>query len=111
MNMSKIFGNRLREIRTELKITQEELAFKCDMQPSHIGQLERGIKSPTLDTLNKIALGIEVNISELVDFDSKLTIPNIFDEKTNKIVARIQKLKPNEKNQVLSIIKTFTDKK
>ena len=111
MNMSKIFGVRLKEIRNDLKITQEELAFKCDMQPSHIGQLERGIKNPTLDTLYKISVGIEVSISELVNFDNKLVLPNNMDELTNKIMARIQKLKPNEKNQILSIVKTFTDKR
>lgn len=107
MDINKIFGNRLKEIRDELSITQEELALKCDMQPSHIGQLERGMKSPTLETLYKIASGINVQISELIHFKDKLVIPNSYDETTNKIVARVQKMKPDEKEQILTIIKTF----
>ena len=107
MNINKIFGSRLRQIRAELSITQEELAFKCDMQPSHIGQLERGIKSPTLETLHKISEGIDVSISDLVAFQDKLIIPDNFDEKINKIVARLQKMNDSEKSQILTIIKTF----
>ena len=107
MDVNKIFGNRLKQVRAELSITQEELALKCDMQPSHIGQLERGIKSPTLETLYKIASGINLDVSELVDFQGKLAIPNTFDEKTNKIVARLQKMNDSEKGQVLTIVKTF----
>lgn len=107
MDINQTFGNRLKQIRSALRITQEELALKCDMQPSHIGQLERGIKSPTLETLYKIASGINIPLSELVAFEDKLVMPNNFDETTNKIIARVQRMKPMEKNQVLTIIKTF----
>lgn len=107
MDINKVFGNKLKEIRAEMSITQEELALKCDMQPSHIGQLERGIKSPTLETLYRIAYGLNMSIAELVDFQGKLDIPNTFDDKTNKIVARLQRMSDAERNQVLTIVKTF----
>lgn len=107
MDINNVFGKRLKYIRTELLITQEEFALKCDMQPSHIGQLERGIKSPTLETLYKIASGINISISELVNFDDKLAVPNNFDGITNKIIARIQKMSNSEKDQILTIVKTF----
>ena len=107
MDIPKIFGKRLKEIRSELGITQEELAFLCSMQSSHIGQLERGIKSPTLDTLYKIANGLKIAVADLVAFDKKLGLPHNYDEKTNKIIAHLQRLNPSEKSQVLRIVKTF----
>jgi transcriptional regulator with XRE-family HTH domain len=107
MDINKIFGNRLRQIRAELEITQEELALKCDMQPSHIGQLERGIKSPTLETLYKIASGINIDVSDLVNFRETLEVPNNYDEQTNKIIAQVQKMSVTEKKRILTIVKTF----
>ena len=107
MDVNKIFGCRLKQIRTRFAITQEELALKCNMQPSHIGQLERGIKSPTLETLDKIATGIGISISDLVDFESEIEIPNNFDEQTNKILARVQKMSRTKKTQILTIVKSF----
>ena len=107
MNVNTVFGKRLKQIRDDLGLTQEEFAFKCDMQPSHIGQLERGAKSPTLQTLMKIAAGIQVSVSLLLDFQEELVIPDCFDETTNKIIARLNKLEQNEKKQILAIVKAM----
>ena len=51
MTKSNDFGKKLKSIRTSRHLSQEELAFQCNMQASHIGQIERGQKNPTLDTL------------------------------------------------------------
>jgi len=69
--------------------------------------LEHGLKSPTLGTLQKIAEGIGVQIHELIDFGDELVIPNKFDETTNRIVARLQKMSDAERGQILTIVKTF----
>jgi len=107
MGLDNVFANRLKQIRSEQSITQEEFAFKCDMQPAHIGQLERGVRNPTLETLYKIASGLGISVSELVDFQGKLIMPNTFDETTNKIIARVQRMSDDDKKQVLTIVKSF----
>lgn len=102
--ISIAFGNRLVQIRTDLGISQEELAFKCNLQSAHMGQLERGEKSPTLGTLQKIADGLCITVSELLNFD--LTLPaNKLDSKTNKIIAITQNRTDAEKAKIYSMIK------
>lgn len=55
MDMRKLLGMRIKEIRQRMKITQEEMAYRCGTHASHIGQLERGERNPTLETLEGIA--------------------------------------------------------
>jgi len=45
----------LAEVRREAELSQEELAFECDLHPTYISQLERGLKSPTVRTLVVLA--------------------------------------------------------
>ena len=41
-NISKLVGARIRGFRKEKHLSQEELAEKCNLHPTYIGQLERG---------------------------------------------------------------------
>ncbi len=64
------FGQRVVELRKQKGIPQEELAFRCNIQRSYMGVIERGEKSVTLNTIEKIAKGLEVSIIKLMDFSS-----------------------------------------
>ena len=52
--MTKELGQRIRAERTARKMTQEELAERADLHPTYIGQVERGEKSLTIASLEKI---------------------------------------------------------
>ena len=45
----KKFGNRVREKRIMINMSQEELAEKCDVSTSYIGLVERGERKPSLE--------------------------------------------------------------
>ncbi|MGN0394017.1 MAG: helix-turn-helix domain-containing protein [Coprococcus sp.] len=66
MNLSEIVGNNIRFHRTKQNMSQEELAEYSDLHPSYIGQLERGKKKPTVDTLYKISRGLKVPLSTIL---------------------------------------------
>ncbi|SFK73902.1 Helix-turn-helix [Bacillus sp. 5mfcol3.1] len=51
----KTFGNILRDLRKEKKITQKELALTLKLSESTIGMYERNERQPDYDTLNRIA--------------------------------------------------------
>lgn len=71
--MSKIartVGERIRQIRKSKGLSQEKVALKAGITTSYMGQVERGEKSPTVDSLEKISYALNVPISELFDFDS-----------------------------------------
>ncbi len=59
------FGERVREIRKEKELSQEELAHKADLHRTYIGMIERAEKNITLLNIEKIATALEVNIKEL----------------------------------------------
>lgn len=60
------FGERVREIRKEKSLSQEELAHKADLHRTYIGMIERAEKNITLLNIEKIANALEVNIKELL---------------------------------------------
>ena len=61
------FGDRVREIRKEKGLSQEELAHKADLHRTYIGMIERAEKNITLINIEKIANALEVNIKELLE--------------------------------------------
>jgi len=58
-------GRRLRELRQRRGLTQRALAQACDLSANAIGLIERGESSPSVSTLHRLALALEVPISEL----------------------------------------------
>lgn len=64
------FGERVAELRKLQGLSQEELAFRCDVHRTYIGSIERGEKSPTLNTIEKFANGLNVDIIELFKYDA-----------------------------------------
>lgn len=62
------FGKTVAKFRKQIGISQEELAFRCGVHRTYIGALERGEKSPTLNTIHKIATGLGVKIPDLFNF-------------------------------------------
>lgn len=60
------FGKRVREIRNEMGISQEQLAFEADLHRTHIGMIERAEKNITLVNIQKIANAFNITIGELM---------------------------------------------
>ncbi len=58
-------GKRIQNIRESKGISQQELAAKCNFEKSNMSRLEAGRVNPTLATLEKVALALEIDIIEL----------------------------------------------
>ena len=59
------FGRTLYALRVERGYSQEELSFRCEIDRSYLGQLERGEKEPCLAMLVKLGFGLETSLTEL----------------------------------------------
>lgn len=68
MTVSKQFGQRLKQIRTERNLSQERLAELTHCHRTYIGQIERAEKNITLNKVFEIAEGLNVEVAELLDF-------------------------------------------
>ena len=62
------FGQRLKKLRTERDLTQEELADKAGLHFTYVGQAERGLRNVTLTTLEKLAKALKVRGGDLLPF-------------------------------------------
>ena len=64
----KKFANRLKEIRESRSLSQEDLALLCGVDRTYIGRLENLKRNPSLEILDKIATGLEMDLSDLLKF-------------------------------------------
>lgn len=61
-------GKRIKELRTKQGLSQEEFAFKCDLDRTYITSLERGKRNISLENLEKIAKAFNMSLSEFFNF-------------------------------------------
>ena len=63
-----LFGNRIRSLRIEKGLSQEDLANEAEVPLSQIGRIERGENNPTISTLYVISEALGIELKKLVDF-------------------------------------------
>lgn len=56
--------------RTKRRLSQEKLAELSDLSKNSLGAIERGTSSPSIDTLDRIAAALNIELSELVKVKS-----------------------------------------
>ena len=64
MNLARFFGPAIRRHRELLRISQEELAVRAGIDRTYISGVERGVRNPTLDVMQRIAsaLGADLDV-------------------------------------------------
>ena len=65
-----LLGNHIKQIRLSKKISQTEIAYRCDFDKSNYNTIEAGKRNPTVITLLKIASALEVSLEELLIFST-----------------------------------------
>ncbi len=63
-----LFGKRLKQIRLEKGLTQEQLAEDTSVSTDMIGNIERGVNAPSFKTLAKLTLALNVKLNDLFTF-------------------------------------------
>jgi transcriptional regulator with XRE-family HTH domain len=63
---TRVFGERVRDRRAELGISQETAADRIGIHWSALGKIERGQRSLRLETITKIAAGLSIDPGTLV---------------------------------------------
>ena len=98
-------GKRIQKMREQAEFTQESLAEEVDISASYISAIERGVKTPTLDTFVRIlnAIGAEPNdvLAEVVPLERK--------EKRSQLEERIGALPLRKQKKVLRILEVIIE--
>lgn len=63
--ITKKLGNRIRELRTQIGLSQEKFAQKIGMDRTYFASVELGKRNISIINLEKIADGLDVTLSEL----------------------------------------------
>ncbi|MFK7113794.1 helix-turn-helix transcriptional regulator [Flavobacterium oreochromis] len=66
--LQKSVGKRIKEIRVEKRISQQELADLCGIEPSNMSRLEAGRANATLSTIELVSKNLGVEPFELFKF-------------------------------------------
>lgn len=109
MNISKELGLKIRFYRKEKRMTQEQLAEICGFHPTYIGQLERGEKNASVETLYRVSQGLNISMCRLLD-ENIYPIDN--QEETNiplNIYHQLLSVPPGRQEQIYEIIQKILD--
>lgn len=67
MDIQIELGLRIRYYRKQQKLSQEKLAELSSLHPTYIGQIERGEKNATIESLYHISRGLNISLSKLLE--------------------------------------------
>ena len=65
MKIEEKLGLKIKQLRNKMGISQEELAFRCDLHRTYISSVELGKRNVSIRNIEKIALALNVAIIEL----------------------------------------------
>jgi len=107
-NIVKELGQHIRNLRQNTGMSQEELALKACLNAAHLGQIERGLKKPTIETISRIAEALGIPLENLFHFKEATALSvTQSTEHINKIVAQLTPMTDAEQRYILKMIKVF----
>lgn len=102
---TKVIGLRIKLMRETAHITQEELANSVGCTPQHIGAIERGIKTPRLDTF--------VTIANTLGTSADLLLQDVLDTPVDslagEISAAVAPLPTKLQRRILKALRAFSE--
>lgn len=102
------FGNNLKQIRTELNLSQSDLADIIKMHSTHISRYERNQTNPTVDVVRKIAEALKVSADRLIYGDTNQMVKDsIQDTDLVRMFSKVQNLASEEVNCVKSLLDAY----
>lgn len=84
-NNKKLLGKRIKELRKNAGLTQEQLAEMIDIETTSLSGIESGRHFPSLPTLEKIAFSLNTELKSLFDFNHLHSIDKMKDVIRNNI--------------------------
>lgn len=104
--ITEAVGARIKYLRRMKEISQEELALKAGINPAYFGQVERGLKCPTVDTIYKIAKAMDVSPAEFLRSEE---LQDFSEDQVKRLQCLLSRVPAEKLEQVLQIVESITD--
>jgi len=104
-DLVKKVGERIRRIRKERNLSQEELAERSGIHANYVGQVERGEKNLTLETLEKIVLGLNISLEQLFRYLGPMENKDAL----TKIIELLSERSVDDHEMALKVLRTVLD--
>ena len=98
-------GARIKAARERVHLTQEQLAEIIDISSTHMSVIERGVKTPKLDTFVRIANALGVSTDALLQ---DVVVP-VNDSIMAELSARIGRMPQKDQERILNAIRALTE--
>ncbi len=99
----RVLGQRLRDARKKKGYTQQALADKAEIGAVYLGEIERGIKFPSINSFIKIIEALEISADYILRDELTSGKAYVYDE----ITERLKDLTPKERKTVVDILDAY----
>lgn len=100
------FGERLRALRAAASLTQAELAERADLDVSYISQLERGLRDPSLSSIEAVVGALGLSVAQFFD-DTFAAAGATRDAQARAIAQELSSLDEESRQDVVEILRRF----
>lgn len=109
MELSRLLGRRIKEIRESKGLTQQQLAELCDMHTTSIGMIEIGKRSPLLGTVELLAKKLDVEYVDLFDFGKVYHLDESKDKLKIDLARAVSDFNPKQLKHMINHAKAIRD--
>ncbi len=102
-----VYGNSLKELRKQNKLTQEDVARITGLEAKYISQIECGITKGTISTMLKFCEAYNVTPNEILHMFLKPTSSNM---KLEKLLDNVSKMSKRDKEVIFSLAEILAKK-
>ncbi len=115
MSNNNFFGERIRTLRMEMKITLRKFAAMIEVTPTYVSKIERGeAQPPAEDVIKRMANILQCDVDDLITLAGKVPsdLPAIIMKQPREMAIMLrtaQNLNPDDLEEVLQVIKDKND--
>ena len=100
-------GNRIRDIRTQKKMSLEELSARSGISVTPLSKLERGLTNAKICTLFQVACALDVPLSAIVDVNAAYIIEEQDYIRAFQLIQYLKRLSTRQQKDIIKFLQKF----
>jgi len=104
MNTKQLLGIRIKELRKSRNFSQQKLAEIVGIGPKHLSRIEVGKSFPSLETLEKLAIALDLELKDFFEFSHLL---NTKKELKHSVIKLLEEAEDEKLRLIIKIIKAI----